>query len=332
MNSPSHLGWPRTWVCLLASLLALVSPGLFAANPRIAVSKTPLSLPLYVAQEKGFFEKFKVYPELLECMGGVKCVQEMLAGRADLATSSELPIVFTAFERDDFQIITTFVTNKDDMRFVIRKATVKPDLSNLAGKRVGFVAKSSSHYFMDLFLLYQGIDPGQVVKVPMPPEQMPNAIQQGEVDAIAVWEPFGYLSLKLADGTVQAVQVPRLYTQSFNLSCRKSFCETSTRDIDAVMLALKASVEFIQKKPDEAKQIMMRHTGLDREFVDKAWNTYIFQLSLRQSLVTTMEGEAKWAIRERHVKADSTLPQLSRVIEPRFLMKLNTNAVDFGLR
>ncbi|HEX4918080.1 MAG TPA: ABC transporter substrate-binding protein [Limnobacter sp.] len=300
-----------------------------AAEPRLAVSKTPLSLPFFVARDKGLFEKYKLKPVWVECMGGNRCMKEMLEGRVDMATSSELPFMFAAFDGRPVSLVTTFVNNKDDMKFVVQKSVVQKGIKNLIGKRIGFVERSSSHYYMDLFLLYQGIDPKAVVQVPMNADQLASALANQEVDAISVWEPWSHIALSLGGNAVRVLDAPRLYTQTFNLSVNNDYKQANLAKVGAMVEVLRDANAFIQRNPEEAQRIMARDTGLSLEFVKLAWNTHMFELSLQQSLLSTLQGQARWAVQENHIKAGRPEPEFLNYIDSSFLRRVAPNAVDF---
>jgi NitT/TauT family transport system substrate-binding protein len=300
-----------------------------AAEPRIAVSKSPLSLPFFVAKEKNLFAKYKVEPVVVECLGGDRCMKELVEGRVDLATSTELPFMFAVFDGTPISLMATFVTNKDDMRFIVRKSVLQDGVKSLAGKRVGYVNRASSHYYRDLFLLYQGIDPRMIVPVPMGGEALAKALANGEVDAISVWEPWGRVALKLGGEDVVVVDTPRLYSQSFNLTVRNDYLLSQARRASAVLAALNEAIRFIKKNPGEAKRILVRDAGVSAEVADLMWPTYRFELSLQQSLLTTLQGQARWARREGHVNKALGEPEFLNFIDASLLRKLSAKAVDY---
>jgi ABC-type nitrate/sulfonate/bicarbonate transport system substrate-binding protein len=304
-------------------------PQAWANEPRIAVSKSPLSLPFFVAKEKNLFAKHKVEPVLIECLGGNRCVKELTDGRVDMATSSELPFMFAAFQGRAISLVTTFNTNKDDMKFVVRKTVVKAGTSGLVGKRIGYVEKASSHYYMDLFLLYNGIDPKTTVPVPLGADALASALAKGEVDAISVWEPWGQIALGLGGADVAVLDVPKLYSQTFNLLVANEYRLAQTRKSIAVLSALDDAIQFIKKNPDEAKRILARDVGLDAETVKAVWPTYQFELTLQQSLLSTIQGQARWARREGHVGTALAEPEFLNFIDSSLLRKIEPNAVDF---
>lgn len=312
-------------LCALAMLCSAMP--VKASEIRIAVSKTPLSLPFYVAKEKNLFEKQGVSPELIQCLGGVKCLQLMLDGKSELATCSELPIVFNAFNRTDFALLASFVTNKNDMKFIARSKSNfnKPD--DYKNLKVGVVRRSASQYFFDVFMLFKGVDPANIEQVGMKPDELPGALATGKVDAIAIWEPFGYLGLKAATD-VKEIVVPNLYTQTFNLVGTKSAIHSQATQIASILKALQAAITFINQNPEASKKILKDNVGLDDQFIEKAWFSYRFELALRQSLVTTMVDQAKWAMREDHVKPDAKAPNLLNVIDARLIKQITPSTVN----
>lgn len=318
----------RSFLVLFCAFMGLSSSA-WASEPRIAVSKTPLSLPFFVAKEKNLFVKHKVEPVLIECIGGNRCVKELTEGRADMATSSELPFMFAAFQGKPISLLTTFNTNKDDMKFVARKTAVNSGTKSLVGKRIGYVEKASSHYYMDLLLLYHGIDPKTTVPVAMGADALPGALKRGEVDAISVWEPWGHIALNLGGADIVVIDTPKLYSQTFNLLVGNEYRLAQTRKSTAVLSALDEAIQFIKKNPDEAKRIMARDAGIDSETVKAAWHTYQFELTLRQSLLSTVQGQARWARREGHVAPNLSEPEFLNFIDSSLLRKVKPDAVDF---
>lgn len=315
---------------LLFLLTLASSTAAFADEPRIAVSRSPLSLPFFVAKEKNLFPKYGVAPIITECLGGNRCILELIDGKADMATTSELPFMFAAYQGKPISLVVTFVTNKDDMKFVVRKSAIPAGIKSIVGKRVGYVERASSHYYMDLFLLYQGIDPKSVIPVPMGAEALAAALAKGDVDAISAWEPWGQVALELGGADVEVMTTPRLYSQTFNLLVSNQHKQMQPRQITAVLNALGEAIQFIKNNPEESKLILGRHVGVDEKTVNYMWPIYRFDLLLQQSLLTTLQGQARWAKRESHVEASLPEPEFLKFIDPAILRKINPVAVDFA--
>ncbi|MEW6204558.1 MAG: ABC transporter substrate-binding protein [Pseudomonadota bacterium] len=323
-----------TWVfsLLLAFLLAAQSAEA-AQSVRFAVPQTPMSLPFYVAAERKFFEKYQVKPVLVECKSGRDCVQALGRNEADVASSSELPVMFAAFEDSPISVLATFASNKDNLKFLVSSSSLHNGKLDLAGKRIGYVPKSASHYYMDIFLLFKGIDPKQVIKVPMAVSELPKALSKGSVDAISIWEPWAEKILRQEGGDIALVPAPRLYTQTFNVSVRNEFKHSQTSAVHGVMKALDDAVNYIRDYPSRAQSTLLRHNLATQEYIESNWPVYTFRMTLQQSLVSTLQGQARWAKREGHVRSGvAREPEYLNYIDASFLREHKSDHVDFVYR
>ncbi|MAZ09638.1 MULTISPECIES: ABC transporter substrate-binding protein [unclassified Limnobacter] len=307
---------------LLSSLVAQAAP------LRIGVSETILSLPLYIAESEGFFQKRGVNIEFVNCVGGNRCVKNMLDGQTDLATATELPVVFNSFTRNDFAILTSFVSVSNDLKVVGRTDLNINEPSKLRDKTLGYVKGSASQYVLDLVLVYNGIDPDTVKLKTITPETALAALANKEVDALCIWEPFAS-RIELELGTdVQLVPIPKLYTETFNLIAMQSAIKSKPQELERVVQALKDSTQFIQTHPEKAKALAAKRLKIPVVVVDKIFDDYRYRLSLNRSLPRTMEGQARWALREGHVESSLPQPNYTGFLYPAFLKAVDPGAVS----
>lgn len=72
-------------------------------------------------------------------------------------------------------------------------------VSGLAGKRVAYVPTSSAHHTLLQALASAGLNESRVKLVAMRVDEMPNALERGEIDAFAAWEPAPSTALANSD-------------------------------------------------------------------------------------------------------------------------------------
>jgi ABC-type nitrate/sulfonate/bicarbonate transport system substrate-binding protein len=322
---------PRTAVALAAAALAaLATPCADAADTlRIAAARAPVSLPLYVAQQRGFFADERLAVALTDCIGGTRCLRLVLDDKADLATTSEMPVVLQAFARADVAILATMAHASDNLKLIARKASGVTRSEQLDGRRVGVTAGTAAQYLLETHLLNVGVDPHRVTMVPLQAEDTVAALRSGRIDAVAVWEPFGYAALRGADAVGRRLSLSGGYIESYNLVGHRS--EFIRRD-DAMVRLLRAverAEQFIQSHPAEAQAILREQLQLDQHFVDWVWGGLGFRLSLDQALLTTMEGEVRWARREGHV-AEGARPNVLTLVHAGPLKAVKPVAVGIG--
>ena len=316
-----------TALIFLAFGLSLSAKSSMAQDMVIAVSRASLSLPLYVAETQKFFADEGLSVTTRECIGGQRCMKLLLDGEVQLATASELPVMFNSFTRSDYAIVATFVTSTQDVKLIVRKSAGIATTAQLAGKRIGTVKGTSAHYFLDTFLVLGGIDPKKVELVSLPPEQLEQALRDKKIDAAAIWEPFAHKSLKALADDGLTLPSGRIYTESFNLiASRKVITERET-DVVKVLRALDRAQRWIRDQPAQAQTILKDRLQQDQGFINATWKDFNYRMSLDQSLLSTIEGEARWAIREGHVPSESKTPNFLQFIEAEPLRKAVPGAV-----
>ena len=316
----------------LFTLKLLVSCWLVAALPvlatelTLAVSRTPLSLPLYVAQAEGYFSAEGLEPKIVDCLGGNICLQRVLEGSADIATAGDTAVMFRSFERDDYVVIGTFATSSDDTKLIGRESAGTMLPGHLQGRKVGVVRGSSSQFFLDSYLLWHGIDPRSVGQVGLAPDEMAAAMQTGKVAAVAVWEPFAFDTISALKGDAVVLPNPGVYTLSFNLVAHRRLAGAHDAELAKLLRVVARAEDFIRRNPRESQVILRKRLGVDQRFIDWVWPGLRFQLALDQSLVKTLESEARWAIREGRV-AGKTVPNYLRYLHASPLRAVDANAV-----
>ena len=285
------------------ALLSLfwASAALSAEPLRISLSQTPLSLPFYVADNQGYFAAEGLKLTIQDVIGGHRTMQQLLEGTADLATSSEAVVMFNSFQRSDFAVIASFVSSDDDVKIVTRADTGVTQPNQLMGKIVGTVTGAASHYYLETVLLLNGVSPREVHVRNLQPENMAKALKNGDVDAIAIWEPFPFKALKAVPGSIVLAR-QNSYRLTFNLIVHKKHLGVRDDELVQLLRALEHAQQFIAAQPQKAKVILREKLKLEQDFIDWIWPSYNYRLTLDQSLLTTLEGEARWARQEGLVK------------------------------
>jgi NitT/TauT family transport system substrate-binding protein len=305
---------------ILLSTLALAVP-VRAAQLTLAITHSPSTLAVDVAVDQGYFAAEGVAVRVVGCGGGPLCMQQLLDRKVQMTAVSELPVVFNSFQRSDYAIVATLATSTGYIKLISRRSAGVTDPQQLVGKRIGVIVGSSSHYFLDAYLLFHGIDPKQVQIVGLQPEQMTSAVERGQIDALAGYGRHVAAAANALGSDAVALVDPRIYTDSHNLIVDRRTLAEREDDIVRVLRALQRAQKFIAEQPQRAKEILCASAKLDPAFVDTIFSSFSYRLSLDQSLVSTMEGEARWALREGHVRTDRRMPNYLDYVAPGPLLK-----------
>ena len=276
-----------------------------AAPLRLAVSDGPVSLPVYVAESQGLFQREGVDLKLLPCASGRACMQMLDSGQAELATAAELVVVLAAIAHSDAAIVATLGASVHHLKLVARRGAGIARVEDLRGKRVATVAGSSAQYFLDSCLLVHGMEPDEITLAAMKPDEMVRALGQGQVDAVAIWEPAASDAIAALGAEALVLPTPRVYTQHFSLVASRAVLSGHENELLRVLRALLRAQALITDQPHLAAKILAARLPAADARIDLS--EHDFRLSLSQSLVSTMEGEARWAQRQGHGKPDRSV-------------------------
>lgn len=314
----------------LLALLALAAAALPAGahELRLAVSHGPVSLPVYVAEAQGHFAAEGATVRLLECASGRQCFERLAQGQADLATAAELLVTLDRFRSDQHVIVATLSQSAQQIKLVARGAGGALVPEQLRGRRIATVAGTSAQYFLDAWLLYHGLDPRGIVPVALPPDQLVGALQRREVDAVAIWEPIASAARAALGAEAAVLPSPRVYTQHFSLVANRRFVSEREPGLLALLRALARAQRFIAERPAEAQRILQQRLGIDAALAAAAGAEHDFRLRLDQSLITTMDSQARWALREGLVDAARPPATLLQAVEAGPLRKAVPGAVN----
>lgn len=308
----------------VALLLCMQSLPATAEEVRLAIARTPLTLPFYIAREQGYFRDEQLNIRFMEVAGGHRALQMLLDGQADLATCSDSALMYNSLGGSQIATLGYFASSQADLAVV-----GNPDLDSLAptqwrGQRLGVIKRSSSEYLLHTWLLYKNIDARNLELVPLQPEDMSQALKDRRVSAVVSWEPFTFQILR-QNPQSRLLDNPGLHTLTFHLvhPRRAALSQVYVK----VLRALARAEEFVALNPHHAQSILRQELQVEQDFVDWIWPRYIFQLGLDQALITSLERQAQWA-RQQDGAHPAVLPNYLEFINSRPLRQVMPDAVS----
>lgn len=297
------------------------------ASLTLAVSDNPYAAPALLAEAQGYFADEGLKLKVIHCSIGRICLQHLLDGKAHFATVADVPIVMASFQRRDLGIVTTLTTSGREYRIVVRPERGIRRAEDLRGKRIGTIMGSSGQYFTESYLLYHGIDRADVTLVPLDPQDPSSALVRGEVDAAGLFEPHVRDAQRRLGPRVALLPASGFFTNTFNLVSVSAASGASDDDIVRLLRALQRAVNMMRNEPFAARTIVARALHMDVGALARSWDDFDFKLDLGQPLITHLEAQGRWALREHLVPADTPLPDYLNMIRSAPLRRLDPRAV-----
>jgi NitT/TauT family transport system substrate-binding protein len=292
------------------------------------VDVSVISAPVWVAESRRYFQSEGLDVEIKDYPSGRTALVDMLErGNLDMVTVAQTPVMYNSFSRNNYAIIAAMACSYEDVLLLARGERGIRTSADLKGKKIGTPAGSSGHFFLGLFLITGGLRISDVTVLDIDAPDLPGALADGRVDAIAIWQPHIHNAQKLMLGKTILLPSRNIYREDFYLVPTQDFIKKNPAALKRFLKAIDRAETFIRDNRDEAVNIVSRRLKIERETVDSFWNSYEFRLFLDQTVLTDLEAEARWAIKNKYTPAVK-VPDYLDFIYPDALLAIKPEAVN----
>lgn len=218
--------------------------------------------PLYLAKEKGFYEKYGVSVEIQKVEEAQVRRQLLSSGRADISAETIDMAILDIGAGVDEKIFMALDTSLG-ADGIVATEEIKT-ISDLKGKKVG-VTKGDPPYFLLKYLMKeQGVKSDEIVFQDMPNADIAGtAFVSGELDAAGTWEPWLSKASERVGGhvLVSSKDAPGIIVDVAIV--RPDILEKRKNEVLGVMKAWFDAIDYWRQNPEEANRIMAKEFELE---------------------------------------------------------------------
>ena len=310
-----------------------VSAGAIPINPGASLPRIVLGLPTqismanwFVALEQGYFAEAGVDLVNQPHAVGLQALDAVLAGKADLAVVADTPVMFAVMNGAEISLVASTFASRPYMALLARGDRGIVTAADLKGKKIGYIPKTSGHFFAYTFLLANGVGAGKALPTPITPAELLPLIRDGELDAVATWEPIlSEVRAALGGNAVQFL-APEIYTTRFNLVGRTGYVREHEPELRAILGALQRASRFIAREPEQVRQSAQRYMQVKDPRTIPAPHPQDYEISLDQGLLNSFEDQARWAMKEKLV-TERSLPNFLRHVDAAAMLAISPATV-----
>ena len=235
---------------------------------RVGVGLNTASLPVFVADERGYFGDHGLTAEVSEVQN-LLLLPDQLEEQFDIGQSVQPITIFAASQGVPVVVVgggeVLEERNKSVGGVVVpRNANIK-EAGDLMGKKVAVLTPTGSNAFALKFWLQQnGVDPESVELVTVAPPNMLAQLKEGLVDAVYMVSPFtaqalqdDSLELLVNPGYELGVDAPRTGI----LIASGTWARDNEGTVLSFERAIADAVAFIEANPEDALGILADRTG-----------------------------------------------------------------------
>jgi ABC-type nitrate/sulfonate/bicarbonate transport system substrate-binding protein len=272
---------------LVAALLAAsaVSGALAqASRPKITIATgvDPSLGTFYVAKVGGFFEKNGLDVQLNTGPSGSAMVAFLVQNQVQAVLAAEQAGI------QNFNLDNNVNVSAQAMQMLRYFGVVGRNVDTvegLKGKKVGVALGSASEVFWRAFVEKLGLNPKDYTVIHVEPPEMLAALERGNIDAFAAWEPW-------LTRTVQAVANTKIIRDNEGIINPRNFVYINrgwaTQNPEAAGLFMRSLIEatqLLRNNPDEAAKHIASFLKMDAAFTRELIGKVNFDIYLDQSSI-----------------------------------------------
>lgn len=261
-------------------------------------------------------------PLLLRPIPGIRVVPvpngrvasaQLVSGMVDAATGSETQALLNSVAHPELRIVLTL--SECRYRMVARRSAGIQALADLRGKRIAQTPGTSSQYFLADMLAKAGLTVADVTLITMEGPDMPAALADKTIDAMAMWEPHAQNAMNRLGDDRMMLMHPGAYFERFNLNTTTAVLNEPARR--ALLVKAVQAIAMVSKQlgadPAPWLPTLSQAIHTPPAVIAAVWPQFTFPARLRQSdlldIITKMEPWAA-SVAKREVRSPSVLASL----------------------
>jgi NitT/TauT family transport system substrate-binding protein len=297
--------FPLVLAGLLAatSLLSLVFPSCSIGTKKletVILGTNPIELNalIYIAEERGFFADNGIQIHYRDYVTGVAAVDGLLKGENDLAMATEFVIVGNIFNKRDVVALAS-VDESILFYLVAPSPSGIRGIKDLKGKRIGVPGQTIMEFYLGRILEINGIGLETVTLVNTSAADPGGALSAGNIDAVVTWGSYLTDIEKRFNSQMIILGMQSDQPSFWSAVSTSSWVKQNPALIKRFLTALARAESEVNRHPAEAKESIRQRLNYTSSYIETIWPQNQFSLSLDQSLIAAMEGEARWMIKNQ---------------------------------
>jgi ABC-type nitrate/sulfonate/bicarbonate transport system substrate-binding protein len=279
---------------LAVSVLAWSAPAWAQTKMTIATGVDPVFSAYYVAQVEGLFKKHGLDVRINTGPSGSAMVSFLINGQIESAFGSEIAGV------SNHNLDPNVVVVAQATRLVRWLAVVGRDMTSLdqlKGKKVGVARGSGGEVFWLAMLAKLKLNPADYTVVNVEAPEMVAALERGNIDAYAVWEPWVTRGLAAVKNTKVLKDQEGILEQGVYIYMNRGWIGKNPAAAEAFVRALVEATDLINKdRKRSARDVSEFLKNLDPPLVEQLMTKLTFDMELSNStieLFRVAEGQLK---------------------------------------
>ena len=311
--------------CLLVlGVLLCTNPSWAQTKMTIATGVDPVFSAYYVAQQEGLFKKHELDVRINTGPSGSAMVAFLVNGQIESAFGSEIAGVAN-HNLDPNVVVVAQATRL--VRWIAVVGRNVDTLDQLKGKKVGIARGSGGEVFWLAMIDKLKLNPADYTVVNVEAPEMVAALERGNIDAYAVWEPWVTRGLAAIKNTKVLRTQEGILEQGVYVYMNRGWIQKNPASAEAFIRALVDATDLINRdRKRAAKDVSDFLKNLDPPIVEQLMTKLTFEMELSDFTVNLFR------LAEAQLKAQGKLAKpldWSGFIYPELMRKVLPAKVNY---
>ena len=250
---------------------------------------------VYIAQQQNYFVQNNLNVTIMNYTSGMAAVNDLSTGKLDIAATAEFPLVTNALNGKNISALACI--GKFELQDLIaRKDHGINNISDLAGKTIGVPLGTISQFYIGRFLELNNLNLENVWIVNISPTNAMDAIVNGSVDAVIIWQPYAYV-IEEHLGSNAVVWSPQSSQALYIVEvANNKWIKENPNVAQRFIKSLSQAENYYVNNPSKTESMIQKGLNYSDGYMTAVWPNQKISLFLDQSLILALNDEAQWLI------------------------------------
>jgi NitT/TauT family transport system substrate-binding protein len=240
-------------------------------------------LPLWAAQDGGFFKKHSIAVEIVQVGSSTRGMAALIAGQIDILAGGGTGGIVAQLQ--GYNDLAIFGTNVHTWVFSIYSAPAISDVAQLRGKKMGVTRFGGTLDFAARhFLKQHGLEPGKdvlLIQVGGSPDIL-TALANGLVDSGVMSVPYLFVARRMGLRELADLSQSGIRYAQAALVAKRSFLKNNQEAVGRFIKAAIEATHFLKTRPAEGMRVLGKYTRTDdAEILKQAYEYHVHRLLSR---------------------------------------------------